>query len=455
MASPKKATSESVTVWNDGGLAPSKRVRGLRLSKTYSGNGSVRYRVRNMHTGAIVSFESRAEAVERYDDMARTLNREGSCFDLTESERAALALWRNHRRTRLTAGKESMTLEKAIQFAMAYEDAQDEASPLIAEVMREYINSLERAGRDEGYVTTTRSRLELMLAFFPEDARLADVDDKTAVDCLAHARDEAGSRNGKPISAATMKQYAGCITAMWAWCEKMRKVDDNPFTRAQSAVNVTSRATLNRPGKEYTDRQSLEHMLNWTREHQPQMLACLALIAFCGLRPSEAHRLQWRHVVIESAKKGAVHLSAIKTKTDKSRMVNLCPAAIAWLQLAKGEAGSPDAAAYIVPTGGDDAKGESSRKEMWSSLVGQLKENCPPNVLPQGGGDVWPRDLLRHSYGTYYRAKTGSLAQTAEQMGNTEAVCRQHYSTPVARKDGVEYFEVYPKRSWPCSANAP
>ncbi len=446
MSTPTHGTPRKLatSVWKDGGIIPARRVPGVRFGKTVGGNGRVCYRVTNLHTKVNRTFESREEAVELYNEMARILHREGSRFDLTDSERAALALWRHHRRTRLTAGKESMTLEKAIQFAMAHENAQDEASPLIVEVMREYINSLERAGRDEGYVTTTRSRLELMLAFFPEDARLADVDDKSAIDCLVHARDEAGSRNGKPISAATMKQYAGCITAMWAWCEKMRKVADNPFTRAQSAVTVTSRATQNRPGKEYTDRQSLERMLNWTREHQPQMLACLVLIAFCGLRPSEAHRLKWRHVVIESAEKGSVHLTAIKTKTDKSRMVKLCPAAIAWLQLAKGVAGSSDAAAYIVPTGGDDAKGESARKEMWSSLVGQLKENCPPNVLPQAGTEVWPRDLLRHSFGTYYRAKTGSLAQTAEQMGNTENVCRQHYSTPVASTKGKEYFEIYP-----------
>ncbi len=437
----------SPSVWQDGGIVPARRVPGLRFGKTVSGGGKVRYRVTNTYTNVKRVVASREEAVGIYNEMTRALHREGSNFDLTPSERAAIALWRNHRRARIVADKESMTLEKAIQFAIMHENAQDEASPLIAEVMHEYINSLERAGRDEGYVTTTCSRLELMLAFFPEEARLADVDDKTAVDCLAYARDVAGKKNGKPISAATMKQYAGCITAMWAWCEKMRKVDDNPFTRAQSAVNVTSRATLKRPGKEYTDRQSLERMLNWTREHHPQMLACLVLIAFCGLRPSEAHRLQWRHVVIESAEKGAVHLTAIKTKTDKSRMVTLCPAAIAWLQLANELADSPDAAAYIVPEGGDDAKGESTRKEMWSTLVGQFKANCPPNVLPQAGEDAWPRDLLRHSYGTYYRAKTGSLAQTAEQMGNTESVCRQHYSSPVAQKEGAEYFEIYPAPS--------
>ncbi len=88
--------------------------------------------------------------------------------------------------------------------------------------------------------------------------------------------------------------------------------------------------------------------------------------------------------------------------------------------------------------------GDVARSEAWGRLIDLIKTNCPPELNPKAGADTWPRDLLRHSFGTYCRAKVGSLTQIADQIGNSVAVCNKHYSRPVLQAEGEAYFNIWP-----------
>jgi len=54
----------------------------------------------------------------------------------------------------------------------------------------------------------------------------------------------------------------------------------------------------------------------------------------------------------------------------------------------------------------------------------------------------WPKDSLRHSYGSYRNAVVRSLEQVAEEMGTSVAMLHRHYHNPKAEAEGVEWFSI-------------
>ncbi len=274
-----------------------------------------------------------------------------------------------------------------------------------------------------------------------------DVGLPEATACLRFAQEEASRKNkGKAISPDTFRGYFLALSGLWNWAVKRRKIASNPFPAAYAEIAYLPAPEQLKPKKEYTSPESLRRMLAWALEHQPRMLPALAIIAFCGLRPSEAHRLKWRDVTLDAKNGSAVHIGEQKTKTGNSRIVDLCPACEAWLRVAWAKIGMPQGHLHVIPTMADDDSeaGEKARKYAWDGLLSGIKAHCAPDILPEAGDEVWPRDLLRHSFGTYYRAMTGSILQTAEQMGNSRQICKEHYSRPVLKAQGKAYFNVFP-----------
>ncbi len=443
----KKAAAQGKSIWKSSGVKPKVKRKGIRLGVTKSGAGVLRYRVTNTFTNTNEVFATREDAVRRYDEIVAQLDQEGQNFGLTPSERAALALWRNYRERRIREGKFTMTLEAAIQIAMEQEEQNDISSPLLAEAVREFINHLENEQREPAHIRTTRRRLELALACFPKGTRLHSIGEREATDCLLHVQATASQKHGKPISATTFKGYEVALSALWNWNIFRSRISKNPFPAAYKGIGRSVTPDRLKPKKEYTTPASLAAMLNWTLENQPHMLPALAVIAFCGLRPMEAHRLKWGHITFDNERGSAVHVGEDgKTKTGIARMVNLCPCAVAWIETAWQRIGKPSEYSHIIPARDDDDSetGEQARSEAWGRLIDLIKTNCPPELKPKAGADAWPRDLLRHSFGTYYRAKVGSLTQTADQMGNSVAVCNKHYSRPVLQAEGEAYFNIWP-----------
>ena len=54
----------------------------------------------------------------------------------------------------------------------------------------------------------------------------------------------------------------------------------------------------------------------------------------------------------------------------------------------------------------------------------------------------WPKDILRHSFGSFRNAILRNLPQVAEEMGTSVAMLHKHYHNPKAEAEGVEWFGV-------------
>ena len=54
----------------------------------------------------------------------------------------------------------------------------------------------------------------------------------------------------------------------------------------------------------------------------------------------------------------------------------------------------------------------------------------------------WPKDILRHSFGSFRNAVLRNLPEVAEEMGTSVAMLHKHYHNPKAEAEGVEWFTV-------------
>jgi len=155
--------------------------------------------------------------------------------------------------------------------------------------------------------------------------------------------------------------------------------------------------------------------------HEPT-LALFVLGGLCGLRYTEALRLEWRQVDLDA---GEIHLDKLKTSKRglRGRFVQILPAAKAWLStLAREEGGR------VVKVNDKNARLHRGR----IIAAAQLRE--------------WPHNALRRSWGSYHLAAFENSAQTAAQMGHTSAETTfAKYRTLARAAAGRAWFALSPE----------
>ncbi len=126
------------------------------------------------------------------------------------------------------------------------------------------------------------------------------------------------------------------------------------------------------------------------------LIPYVAIMAWAGIRPTEAARLTWGDIDMAE---GVVEVRACNSKTGGTRHVEMHPTLRAWLTTWRPE--GTTAATPIPPIG-------------WlPSRMCKMRRNA-------GLSSAWQPDCMRHSYATYYlKARLGSLEQLQANMGHT------------------------------------
>lgn len=204
-----------------------------------------------------------------------------------------------------------------------------------------------------------------------------------------------------------------CLSKFFNECIKYGYCSENPTT------NLDAPRCVKTPPREFVTPENCEKVMRAAESGDNSTLIYLALGFFGGLRPSEALRMEEKHL---NLKTGYIHITAeiSKTHSFKERTFKMSPTLIAWLRrYYKG--GKPVAATM---TSRFDERIETVFKK-----VGVHKG----------------KDILRHSFGTYQFALTGNSAETAQMMGHAEAVGNKHYRGRVTKEEAQAYFAVLPK----------
>ena len=206
-------------------------------------------------------------------------------------------------------------------------------------------------------------------------------------------------------SPTTRNNRLRTLSSAFSYAVKRRWCESNPVDRVE-------RATERKPVARYLTAEQARSLL---LHADSEMVPCIAIQLFAGLRPCEMAELKFENINL-----GKNQLWVDQEEhTTSHRVVEITPNLRQWL----------------LP---------------YSSRTGMIQ---PPryqqrwNDLRQRAGlyTNWPHDGLRHSYGTWHFAKYQDLGKTAAQMGHSNPmITRKHY---VVREDPTkadEYWDIKP-----------
>jgi integrase len=151
---------------------------------------------------------------------------------------------------------------------------------------------------------------------------------------------------------------------------------------------------------------------------KPQMVAGIAIGLFAGLRRSEICALDWSEISLDER---YIEIKAAKAKTRQRRLVTISDNLAEWLKLYVKTEGR------VAPSANQDVFGE------------YLKD-----IAQASGIKEWPHNAMRHSFGSYFYAKTKEENRTAAEMGNSPAVVFKHYRALIRNGDENRYWAIKP-----------
>jgi len=155
----------------------------------------------------------------------------------------------------------------------------------------------------------------------------------------------------------------------------------------------------------------------WRQEKA--FLGWLVLALLAGLRPEEADRIQWSSINLDT---GTVTVDAAASKVRQRRIVHLMPSAREWMKLArKFNSRLP------LP--------QPTRRRFLRRLRDHL------------GFKIWPKDVLRYSAASYWRAECQHAAKVAFELGNSVGVLLRHYRELVTKEEAERFWDIRPARS--------
>jgi len=146
-----------------------------------------------------------------------------------------------------------------------------------------------------------------------------------------------------------------------------------------------------------------------------KLVRYFALAMFAGIRPEgELTRLDDSGSLNNSVN-GVIRLTAAMTKTGEPRQINIQPNLRQWLTKFQGPIFPKNAAKDIT----------AIRKQF--GLVGSTAH-----------------DILRHTFISNHVQAFDSLAQTALQAGNSEAIIRKHYFNVTSKDEALKFWQISP-----------
>ena len=160
------------------------------------------------------------------------------------------------------------------------------------------------------------------------------------------------------------------------------------------------------------------HLLEKAQAITPKIVQALAISLFAGLRRSEVCTLHWCEIDLATK---TIEVKGSKAKTRQRRIVTISDNLFLWLSLAREKSGP------IFPSNSPDAFGELLRE---CAVAAEVKP--------------WPHNAARHSFASYYYAKTQDELKTAAQMGNSPSVLFRHYRALVKGEAVEDYWAIAP-----------
>ncbi len=163
--------------------------------------------------------------------------------------------------------------------------------------------------------------------------------------------------------------------------------------------------------------EQVKALLIAAQKNCPEIVPGICIGLFSGLRRSEICALDWNEVDVKDRH---IEVKGIKSKTRQRRLVSISDNLLEWL--------TPYCRASGPLALNVDAFGEKLREAAKDAKITE-----------------WPHNALRHSFGSYFYAKTKNEDLTAAEMGNSPAMVHRHYKELVKPKTAEEFWSIRPQ----------
>jgi integrase/recombinase XerD len=316
----------------------------------------------------------------------------------------------------------------------------DGGAVTVSEVVERYITDLEGRKARPASLRDVRIRLNRFVADYGEHPATT-----------ISAENISEWLEMRVSGAVNSNTYRRRIHAAFAFAKSKKIVDANPVADVKPIKTDERDITCWQP-------QRVEALLRAAQAFNPKMIPLLVVSAFCGLRPEEASKLDWAQVNLKSRK---IRVLAATSKTRKKRTVKICDSAAAWLVPHRQASGRVAPAPMTCRTWKrrlsavsllgvdkvrariakqDGLKGtEIKRKRLgWDAVVQDAKKK---------EAQLWPADILRHSFASAWLATHKNIFELAEEMGNSPTVIKAHYDGAMDEDQAARYWPIMPDKA--------
>ena len=218
-------------------------------------------------------------------------------------------------------------------------------------------------------------------------------------------------RDGEPMSSQSKKAYRLGVSGLFTYAIARKWISEHAVKPVRASR--TRRDQARRPAV-----LSLEQVSALLQSADPKFLPAIAIGLFAGLRPAEVRRLRWEDIHWD---KKQIDVLATSSKTASYRYVPMSDNLLEWL----------------AP---------------YRNLSGRLYDlnkhglaHCLSAIGARAGITPWPKDCLRHSYGSHLYAATENAHLVARRMGHmTSDMLHSNYNNRRTREQGEAYFQIRP-----------
>ncbi|HSS18252.1 MAG TPA: tyrosine-type recombinase/integrase [Candidatus Dormibacteraeota bacterium] len=289
------------------------------------------------------------------------------------------------------------TIEEACDFFVAHLKASEKSCTAV-QLVRELLAAKKADGASERYLRDIRIRVGKFADKF-NGRMVATITRKEIDDWLRSI----------PFSALTRNGYRRLVVLAFNFAVRNGYATANPALGAAKA-KVVQKA----PGI-----LAVQETARLLEAASSEILPCLAVGAFAGLRRAEIERLDWSEIDFES---NLIEVKAEKAKTAQRRFVTIQPNLREWLLPLRKH------------------KGKLAPEKDFKKLFIQVRETA--------GLREWPANGLRHSFASYHLAHFKNAASTALELGHHDSrITFSHYRELVRPKEAARYWNIKPETS--------
>jgi integrase len=291
------------------------------------------------------------------------------------------------------------TLDDATEFYIHYlGDA--ERSISVSALIDEYLAGQHRLNRSQAHIYDLRQRLSRFKETFG-DRPLRTVT-TNEIDAWLH---------DLPLSAQSVNNYRSRIAALFSYGLKREYIERNPVSSVDKIKLIDEAPQIFTP----------EQMQNLLDNAPADLVPCLALCAFAGLRTAEMLRMEWDAIDLP---RSLINVSASNSKTAKRRLIEIAPNLAEWLSPYAARSGK------IYPYS----------QRWYHNNVDLLRKAIRLSE--------WPSNGLRHSFASYHLARHQNAPQLALQMGHTTPrMIFDHYRELVTPAEADLFWKIRPRAS--------